>query len=188
MVTLSTLRTRVASVHIPPPVIVGFLGEIGVIASRLRGKQKSTKLQKPLTKIGKFIEACGVLLSIWAALTMLAGRQNPNPRANKTKVISGGPFKYTRNPIYLGAILSATGRSISKRSLIGVVLSLVGGAYIDQVVVPKEEQYLESVLGEDYAPYKDRTPRWILSSTRGSLRLGRTSKSDRKQVQDAIDS
>ncbi len=162
MASISALRTSVASVHIPPPVLVGSLGEIGVITSRLRNKQKGTKLKGPLAKIGRSIELGGRLFSIWAAITMVVERQNPNPRKDKTKVVSTGPFKFSRNPIYLGAILSTLGRSISNRSLMGIVFSLAGGVYIDRVVVPKEEHYLESKLGEEYIPYRNQTPRWLL--------------------------
>ncbi len=158
----SALKDSLGSIPIPPPVIIVSLSQLGITASQfLAHRGHGTSVHRFKASTGKLLALCGALISLWAAITMIKDGQSPNPGNEKTKIVTSGPFRFTRNPIYLGATATALGRSISKNSFLGVVLSMLGWFYVDQIVVPKEEQYLLSKLEDQYATYLTATPRWI---------------------------
>ena len=72
-----------------------------------------------------------------------------------------GPYRFTRNPIYVGFALAYAGVSVWSRTN-GPLLMLPGVlAVVDRVVVAREERYLERLFGEDYRNYLADTRRWL---------------------------
>ncbi len=92
---------------------------------------------------------------------MLKQGQNPNPAAEKTKLITDGPFKLSRNPIYLASALAALGRSVQGESPTSALLTFALLLYVDRYVVPAEEEYLSEKFGATYDEYRSSVPRWI---------------------------
>jgi protein-S-isoprenylcysteine O-methyltransferase Ste14 len=72
-----------------------------------------------------------------------------------------GPYRFSRNPIYLAFSLFQLGIAIWVNSA-WLLATLVGAvALIHSVVIPKEEQYLEGKFGEQYLDYKASVRRWL---------------------------
>jgi protein-S-isoprenylcysteine O-methyltransferase Ste14 len=75
--------------------------------------------------------------------------------------VTSGPFRFTRNPMYLGLALLQAGVAFVLGNvwvLLFVPLSIV---VIDRVVIAGEERYLEAKYGADYAAYRTRVRRWL---------------------------
>lgn len=80
----------------------------------------------------------------------------------KPKVLLvSGPYKYSRNPMYLGALAIWLGWAWFYGSLPVVVSLSVLVTYIRFVQVPFEERQMESVFGQAYQDYKSTVPRWL---------------------------
>ncbi len=111
---------------------------------------------------GLLLYGVGVIIAVWARFTM---RKNWTPAGighdinRQTKLITNGPFKYTRNPIYLGLILMTVGLLVSVRSYF-LLLALVQIIFFYRSVL-KEEKLLEKYFGLDYINYKSKVPRFI---------------------------
>jgi protein-S-isoprenylcysteine O-methyltransferase Ste14 len=82
-------------------------------------------------------------------------------RKPTTVVVSTGPYRFSRNPIYLAFSLFQLGIAIWANSL-WLVATLVGAvALIRYVIIPKEEQYLERRFGAEYLDYRGSVRRWL---------------------------
>ncbi len=74
--------------------------------------------------------------------------------------VTGGVYRYSRNPQYTGYVLLIAGLALTRRSTTaGVLTAAIATAY--RWWVPIEETRLESEFGADYRAYRDRTPRWL---------------------------
>jgi protein-S-isoprenylcysteine O-methyltransferase Ste14 len=103
--------------------------------------------------------AIGLFLS--AARTFrAAGTPVPGNRPTTT-IVHTGPYRFSRNPIYLAFSLLQLGIALWVNSLWLVVTLLAAVAIMAFVVIPKEERYLEARFPSEYSPYKASVRRWF---------------------------
>ena len=109
----------------------------------------------------------GLLLALWLAVTVPAiltfrrARTSINPMAPSTALVVTGPFRFTRNPLYLGLVFGYSGVSILTQAWWAFVLLPVVLVVMQRAVIEREERYLERKFGEDYIRYKERVRRWL---------------------------
>ncbi len=82
-------------------------------------------------------------------------------RKPTTTIVAEGPFRYSRNPMYLSLTLLYMGLAVLINSLWILLLLLPVMIVIQNSVVKREEQYLERKFGETYLRYKAQVRRWI---------------------------
>ena len=100
------------------------------------------------------------LFSYSVARFRAAGTPVP-ARKPTTAIVRTGPYRFSRNPIYLAFSLFQLGIAIWVNS-VWLLATLVGAvALIHTVVIPKEEQYLERKFGAQYLEYKMSVRRWL---------------------------
>jgi protein-S-isoprenylcysteine O-methyltransferase Ste14 len=110
---------------------------------------------------GVVILAVGLWLNVSAAGRFLREGTNVNPREPATKIVSAGPYRFTRNPMYLGMILALLGISLVFSLEWGVILTPILWLALDRMIVVREEKYLSGKFGSDYEALLQRTRRWI---------------------------
>ena len=76
-------------------------------------------------------------------------------------LVTDGPFRYTRNPGYLGLAMLYAGIATLRNSLWAILLLAVVVYVIGREVIGREERYLERTFGEEYLAYKVRVRRWV---------------------------
>ncbi len=86
---------------------------------------------------------------------------NVDPHRPATALVTGGPYRFSRNPIYLGLTLGYAGLGLLANSLWFVPFAAAFLLIIQTQVIRFEETYLENKFGEDYRQYKGRVRRWI---------------------------
>ena len=100
------------------------------------------------------------LFSYSVAKFRAAGTPVPARKAT-TVIVRTGPYRFSRNPIYLAFSLFQLGIAICVNS-VWLLATLVGAvALIHYIVIPKEEQYLERKFGAQYLDYKASVRRWL---------------------------
>ena len=100
------------------------------------------------------------LFSFSVAKFRAAGTPVP-ARKPTSAIVRTGPYRFSRNPIYLAFSLFQLGIAIWVNS-VWLLATLVGAvALIHSVVIPKEEQYLERKFGAQYLEYKVSVRRWL---------------------------
>jgi len=89
-----------------------------------------------------------------------AGTPVPGNRPTTT-IVRTGPYRCSRNPIYLSFSLLQLGVACWVNSLWLLVTLMPAAALMSFVVIPREEQYLETRFPSDYLPYKAAVRRWL---------------------------
>ena len=105
--------------------------------------------------------AAAVFLAWWAVRELERAKTSPKPHKPTTAIVRSGPFRYTRNPIYIAFTLIQIGAALLGAS--GWILSLlVPVLVIVRVgVIGREERYLERKFGQEYLTYKNSVRRWM---------------------------
>lgn len=112
--------------------------------------------------IGLPIIGIGVVGALWSFLTLARAGTAVRPERPTTRIVGGGPYRFSRNPGYLSVAVAYTGIAISVNTLWPVIfLPLV--LVLISLVIRQEERYLEGKFGEEYLSYKNkrRVSRWL---------------------------
>jgi protein-S-isoprenylcysteine O-methyltransferase Ste14 len=143
----------------PPPLIYAGALAIGLLANRLypiafvpRGL--SRVLGWPLIVGGPAVGSLGLR-------EMKRADTNVDPREPTTAIVTGGPYRFTRNPLYLSMTLIYAGITALANALPAALLLPFVLHIMRRGVIEREERYLERKFGDEYLDYKARVRRWI---------------------------
>jgi protein-S-isoprenylcysteine O-methyltransferase Ste14 len=78
-----------------------------------------------------------------------------------TAIVRTGPYRFSRNPIYLSFTLLVFGLSVWLNNLWLLVTLVPAVSLIAAVVIPREEQFLERNFPDEYSSYKSNVRRWV---------------------------
>jgi protein-S-isoprenylcysteine O-methyltransferase Ste14 len=110
---------------------------------------------------GPIIFSLSVVLFIWSVFSLRRGGASIPTGEPTERIISSGPYGFSRNPIYLAMILLQIGISFWANSLWFLLFAALSAALLVWGVISREELYLESKFGADYVAYKTRVRRWL---------------------------
>jgi protein-S-isoprenylcysteine O-methyltransferase Ste14 len=102
----------------------------------------------------------GVFLAGWGRWTLVRAGTNVVPSQPTLAIVTDGPFRFTRNPLYLGGSIAFIGLSILLNSAWPLILLVPSLVILDWGVIRREERYLETKFGPIYLAYKSRVRRW----------------------------
>ncbi|MBP6886311.1 MAG: isoprenylcysteine carboxylmethyltransferase family protein [Candidatus Pacebacteria bacterium] len=105
----------------------------------------------------------GLLNSIYCYVVfMRKGNGTPMPTQPTFRIITDGPFAYTRNPLYIGQFLILFGEFLLFGTLPAGLYLMVFIAIYHFIVIPREEKINMQRFGESYSQYMSTVPRYIL--------------------------
>eukprot|EP01105_Mastigella_eilhardi_P016580 TRINITY_DN378_c0_g1_i1.p1 TRINITY_DN378_c0_g1~~TRINITY_DN378_c0_g1_i1.p1 ORF type:complete len:254 (+),score=81.78 TRINITY_DN378_c0_g1_i1:866-1627(+) len=110
---------------------------------------------------GAVLAVAGLLLAMWAERAFEASGFTPVHGDRVRTLFTGGPFAFTRNPIYVGAITFNVGLSLLLDAGLPLVLTLAWWGYVEFHVIPSEETALLAAFGDSYKRYMRETSRWL---------------------------
>jgi len=110
---------------------------------------------------GLGLVAIGVALASWGRRTMTAAGTNVNPSLPATALVTSGPFRYSRNPLYVALTIVFLGLTLAVNTWWGVVVLIPLLAIMHRGVVRREERYLEQKFGESYRKYRSKVRRYV---------------------------
>jgi protein-S-isoprenylcysteine O-methyltransferase Ste14 len=154
--------TDYADVTVKPPLLFGGALALGYLLSLYfpLGPGLASANALALT-VGIVLIALGFALAIRSVKMFRRAGTNVVPGEPATALVTAGPYRFTRNPIYIGFVLVYFGLSIVLTSMWVLLLLIPVLVILQRGVVKREEAYLERKFGEDYARYKKRVPRWL---------------------------
>lgn len=142
-----------------PPVLFGGTLIAGLILDRVARANLGPRL---LTRVaGATLLAKGIALAAWGGMTMKQAGTNIDVEMPALVLVESGPFKYTRNPLYLSMALAYAGIASLRRSRVALALLPALLVLVQRGVIEREERYLEKKFGERYLAYKSRVRRWL---------------------------
>ena len=115
----------------------------------------------PAGWLGAMVFVLAVALFAWAIVTITrAGSKVPTNRPTTT-IVEAGPYRFTRNPVYLGMFLGLIGLAIAFDNLWLLIMLVPFALVIRYAVVAREEAYLERKFSDIYHGYRSRVRRWL---------------------------
>jgi protein-S-isoprenylcysteine O-methyltransferase Ste14 len=115
----------------------------------------------PRSWAGISVIALGLALGAWAIATLRQAGTRVETTKPTTTIVTRGPYRLTRNPIYLGMLAILIGLAIALNTAWLLVASVPFYLVIRFGVITREEAYLERKFGNTYRSYKSRVRRWV---------------------------
>jgi protein-S-isoprenylcysteine O-methyltransferase Ste14 len=115
----------------------------------------------PAGWLGAIVFALALTLFAWAIATMTRAGSNVPTSRPTTTIVDSGPYRFTRNPIYLGMVLGLIGLAIAFNTFWLLLTLLPFALVIRYGVVAREEAYLERKFGDAYRRYRVHVRRWL---------------------------
>jgi len=141
-----------------PPIIFLCAILLGILLNRAW----SLHLISPSVRLlGPLVTACAVVLFLLSYREFRRAGTSVQGSKRSTVIVRTGPYRFSRNPIYLAFILLVLGLSVWLNNLWLLVTLVPPVAIIALLVVPREEQFLERNFNEQYSSYKAQVRRWL---------------------------
>ena len=118
-------------------------------------------LREALHVAGTVLANAGLVLSLWCFALFARRRTTILPGAAPARLVRGGPYRFSRNPIYLSLVLSYAGLALMLDLPWALLLVLLPLAVMQRAIIPFEERQLRLRFGPDYAAHAARTRRWL---------------------------
>lgn len=148
-----------ASVAFSPPMLLMASIAVGFV---LRWVEPLPFLPDSVALIlGPILTVAAFGLAGWSMPTLLKGGASIPTSEPTDAIVSVGPFRFSRNPIYVSMVLLVLGLGIWSNSLWFVVLAAIAGVLLNYGVIVREERYLERKFGGEYEAYRSRVRRWL---------------------------
>lgn len=110
---------------------------------------------------GYAIMGVGVLLALWAVATLVAANTTPVPRSKPRTLVRKGPYRFSRNPIYLADLVLLIGWCVSVGQPLTLLLVPVLAVLLGRRFIAEEEETLRKRFGSVYRSWRTETPRWL---------------------------
>jgi protein-S-isoprenylcysteine O-methyltransferase Ste14 len=141
-----------------PPII--FLGSI-LVGMALNWAWPLHFMSPSVRLLGPLVTACAVVLFLLSYREFRRAGTSVQGSKRSTVIVRTGPYRFSRNPIYLAFNLFVLGLSVWLNNAWLLVLLVPAVGVTAMIVVPREERFLESNFKEDYLRYKATVRRWL---------------------------
>ena len=111
--------------------------------------------------LGLLVVVAGIALMLWTTIWFRRGSASISPHGQPSALITDGPFRLSRNPIYLGDVLLLTGVILRLDAVVSLVLVPVFVWLLERRFILPEEDRLRRKFRADFARYERKTRRWV---------------------------
>ena len=153
-------RAGTAQVIVRPPLAWG-LAVIAGLALNWLVPWPFLATDLPAGWLGAMVFVLALALAAWAIVTITRAGSNVPTNLPTTTIVRSGPYRFTRNPIYLGMFLSVIGVAIAFDNFWLLMMLVPFALVIRYGVVAREEAYLERKFGDVYRGYRSHVRRWL---------------------------
>ena len=134
---------------------------LGIFASWIASWFIAVQLGKAWGFLGIALVVGSYLNIKWCFRLFSAAKTNTNTTKPALALVDGGPFKFSRNPMYLSYVVAYAGVSLIANSFVMLALTPVFMLWITKWVILPEESYLEKYFDDEYLKFKSSTRRWL---------------------------
>lgn len=111
--------------------------------------------------VGTGISFLAVALGAWALRSLRRAGQAPDFGVAVSRLVREGPYRYSRNPLYVALVLVYAGIAVSLASIWSLAMLPLLFAALDRLVVAREERFLAGRFGDVFEEYRQSVRRWL---------------------------
>jgi protein-S-isoprenylcysteine O-methyltransferase Ste14 len=151
-------------VRVPPPLLFFAALFLGVALDRwiypihFAGDEVE---RTPFVALGWLAVICGFAIIAWGMTTFRRARTAIMPFRSARTIVASGPYRFSRNPMYLGFAVAHAGFAFVFGTAWPLILLPLVLTALWFLVIRREERYLAHAFGDEYARYQQRVRRWI---------------------------
>jgi len=149
-------------IHLPVPWVYVLVYLIGV------GLEWTVPVPSPLhltpaaTAVsGIVVFALGAAIAGWGWFTFHKAGTTRVPGKLSSELVTWGPYRFTRNPMYLGMVIAYVGEALIQRHVWPLLLLPIVVGFVNWIVIPVEQANMAAMFGDSYAAYCHRVRRWL---------------------------
>jgi protein-S-isoprenylcysteine O-methyltransferase Ste14 len=116
---------------------------------------------QPVKIAGAFLFAFGALFAAWSLIIFREARTTTTPGESSNKLVMSGPYRFSRNPMYVSLTMAYLGEAGLLAQLWPVLFLPLMLLYLNKVVIPLEEEILSKDFNEEYKAYCSKVKRWL---------------------------
>jgi protein-S-isoprenylcysteine O-methyltransferase Ste14 len=146
-------------VHIPPPLF--YVAAIGGGALLRRSMPLTIGWDTPRLIAAWALVALFAALMAWSFVWFARQKTTIIPNKAANTLVLGGPFRFTRNPLYLALALLTIGAGLWLNTWWVLILLVPAIVLVDRLVIAREEAYLRRRFGAEYDAFTARVRRWL---------------------------
>jgi protein-S-isoprenylcysteine O-methyltransferase Ste14 len=148
-----------AGVLVPSPILYGGAFVLGVIGQWIL--PVPWPLKSLVLAVGGISLAAGIALSVWGLLALRREHTSVDPALPVTALVTAGPYRLSRNPLYLSQTLMYAGVALLWQLTWSLLLLVAVVLIVQNRVIKPEEAYLQKKFPEEYETYRQQVRRWI---------------------------
>ena len=158
-----SLEPDSAQVRIPPPIflLVCLVAGWGMDQGWRGFILPATRWVGPRLALSGALILLGFGLIGYCAWQFKKAQTCIEPWRTTSSIITKGPYRYSRNPIYLGFVITGAGIALAFNTGWMLLSLLIFVLIANKLVIEREEKYLEGKFGEPYLNYRRKTRRWL---------------------------
>lgn len=144
-----------------PPILLAAMIAAAYILGRSRPLDWPGTSDRAAHWVGLGFGGAGLLLSLAGLMALRSHNTTIMPNGRTETLVTSGPYRFLRNPIYLGEVFVMFGLAELTKNVWFVPAAFFFGLLMTVLQILPEERHLEARFGQTYRDYKSRTRRWI---------------------------
>lgn len=159
---MSESRLTSPGVRFPPPTVFVAAYLTGLALDRWVIRLRLDAISRSVLVVGGWLlVASGLVILLWALLTFTRAGTGIMPSQPARAIVANGPYRFSRNPMYVAMSSIYTGLSFLMSTAWPLVLLPLAIASLYALVIRREERYLGDAFRDDYGAYRARVRRWL---------------------------
>ncbi len=147
--------------HLPVPWVFVLAYLLGVALERVHHGTISPRAAQVSTIVGGVLFVVGAGIAGWGLVLFRKAKTTTVPGKSSAKLVTCGPYRFTRNPMYVGLTIAYLGEAALLKQIWPVVVLPFMIAYLNWTVIPVEEGKLVEAFQDEYEQYRARVRRWF---------------------------
>ena len=111
--------------------------------------------------LGSIALIAGIALNLRAERLFRRRDVGVRPFSPASQLVQSGPYRFTRNPMYLGMVLICAAVALLSGVILNIGAALVLAVWLEFRFIRREEKFLDSLFGAPFQQYMRQTPRWF---------------------------
>lgn len=157
-----SLRAGGPLANLPPPLLFVLPLLLGIRIHHAHPQPFApASLERIAVAVGVVLIVAGIVLALSAIALFISLRTTIVPHHRSRALVTSGPFRFTRNPMYVALTAAFVGICLVSNAVWPLVFLALPLLYLRTITIPREERLLAEAFGSEYEAYASRVRRWI---------------------------